>query len=106
MKRFAMALLLGAFATTALAADARYFVVTDTVGNCSVVDSKPGQSSGLKIVGDKGGYSSSDAASKVLKDMTKKCKGVVELTNVPLRRFRTGLLPGTKTILEALRWAS
>jgi hypothetical protein len=78
MKRFAMALLLGAFATTALAADARYFVVTDTVGNCSVVDSKPGQSSGLKIVGDKGGYSSSDAASKVLKDMTKKCKGVVE----------------------------
>jgi len=33
MKRFAMALLLGAFATTALAADARYFVVTDTVGN-------------------------------------------------------------------------
>jgi len=51
MKRFAMALLLGAFATTALAADARYFVVTDTVGNCSVVDSKPGQSSGLKIVG-------------------------------------------------------
>jgi len=75
---FAMALLLGAFATTALAADARYFVVTDTVGNCSVVDSKPGQSSGLKIVGDKGGYSSSDAASKVLKDMTKKCKGVVE----------------------------
>jgi hypothetical protein len=48
------------------------------VGNCSVVDSKPGQSSGLKIVGDKGGYSSSDAASKVLKDMTKKCKGVVE----------------------------
>jgi len=25
--------LLGAFATTALAADARYFVVTDTVGN-------------------------------------------------------------------------
>ena len=30
---FAMALLLGAFATTALAADARYFVVTDTVGN-------------------------------------------------------------------------
>jgi len=75
MKRL---LLLGAFATTALAADARYFVVTDTVGNCSVVDSKPGQSSGLKIVGDKGGYSSSDAASKVLKDMTKKCKGVVE----------------------------
>ena len=64
MKRFAMALLLGAFATTALAADARYFVVTDTVGNCSVVDSKPGQSSGLKIVGDKGGYSSSDAAAK------------------------------------------
>ena len=52
MKRFAMALLLGAFATTALAADARYFVVTDTVGNCSVVDSKPAQSSGLKIVGD------------------------------------------------------
>jgi hypothetical protein len=43
-----------------------------------VVDSTPGQSSGLKIVGDKGGYSSSDAASKVLKDMTKKCKGVVE----------------------------
>lgn len=78
MKRFAMAILLVGFASTALAADAQYFVVTDTVGNCSVVDSKPAKTSGLKVIGDKGGYTSADAASKVLKDMTKKCKGVVE----------------------------
>lgn len=75
MKRFAMALLLGAFATTALAADARYFVVTDTVGNCSVVDSKPGQSSGLKIVGDKGGYNSSDAGQQSAQGYDQKMQG-------------------------------
>ncbi len=78
MKRFAMAILLVGFASTALAADAQYFVVTDTVRQLLGGRLEAGKTSGLKIVGDKGGYTSADAASKVLKDMTKKCKGVVE----------------------------
>jgi hypothetical protein len=78
MKRLAIAILLGALASPAFAAGAQYFVVSDTVGNCSVVDSKPAKDSGLKILGNTGGYTSADAAKKALKDITKKCKGVVE----------------------------
>ncbi len=62
----------------ALAAGARYYVEMDTVGNCSVVDSKPAASSGMKILGDKGGYASKDDATKALTALPKsKCKGVV-----------------------------
>jgi hypothetical protein len=64
-----------ALATSALAAGTKYFVEKDTVGNCSIVDSKPSASSGMKIMGDKGGYASKDAAEKALKGL--KCKGVV-----------------------------
>ena len=78
MKRFAIALLLGALASPALAAAAQYYVVRDTVGNCSVVDSKPAKTSGLKIITDKGGYASTGDAEKALKGLSKKCKGVVE----------------------------
>jgi hypothetical protein len=50
----------------------------DTVGNCSVVDSKPSASSGMKIMGDKGGYASKEDAAKALKGLPKdKCKGIV-----------------------------
>ncbi len=67
-----------ALATSALAASAKYYVEMDTVGNCSVVDSKPSASSGMKIVGDKGGYASKQDAAKALKGLPKgKCKGIV-----------------------------
>ena len=45
---------------------ARHYVVMDTVGNCAVVDAKPAD--GLKIIGDKNGYASSEAANKTLSD--------------------------------------
>jgi hypothetical protein len=41
---------------------AKHYVVMDTVGNCAVVDAKPAE--GLKIIGDKNGYASSEAANK------------------------------------------
>jgi hypothetical protein len=78
MKRFAIAVLVGFLASSALAAAATYYVEMDTVGNCSVVDSKPAKTSGMKILGDKGGYASADDANKALKGFTKKCKGIVE----------------------------
>ena len=37
---------------------AKHYVVLDTVGNCAVVDAKPAD--GLKVIGDKGGYASSE----------------------------------------------
>jgi len=50
----------------------------DTVGNCSVVDSKPSATSGMKIMGDKGGYASKEDATKALKGLPNgKCKGIV-----------------------------
>jgi hypothetical protein len=71
-------LVLVALAGSALAAGARYFVEMDTVGNCSVVDSKPSASAGMKILGNKGGYHRKDAATKALKGLPKgKCKGIV-----------------------------
>jgi hypothetical protein len=36
----------------------------DTVGNCSVVDSKSSASSGMKIMGERGGYASKEEAEK------------------------------------------
>jgi len=53
-----------------------HFVVVDTVGNCAVVDDKPAD--GLKIIGDKAGYTSSEAAIKVMKAAKTECKGTVE----------------------------
>jgi hypothetical protein len=67
-----------ATATSAFAAGAKYYVEKDTVGNCSVVDSKPGASAGMTILGDKGGYATKDEAVKALNALPKgKCKGVV-----------------------------
>jgi hypothetical protein len=62
----------------ALAASARYYLEIDTVGNCSVVDSKPSEHAGMTILGDKNGYASKEDAAKALKALPKeKCKGIV-----------------------------
>ena len=67
-----------ALAAPALAADARYYVEQDTVGNCSVVNSKPSAHAGMAILGDKSGYASKEDATNALKALPKdKCKGVV-----------------------------
>jgi hypothetical protein len=80
MRKYAIAsILVVALATSALAAGARYYVEIDTVGNCSVVDTKPSANSGMKILGDKGGYASKEDATKALNGLPKdKCKGVVK----------------------------
>ena len=65
-------------AAPAFAAGAKYYLEMDTVGNCSVVDSKPSASAGMTILGDKNGYASQEDAAKALKALPKgKCKGVV-----------------------------
>jgi hypothetical protein len=67
-----------AAATPALAAE--HFAVIDTVGNCAVVDTKPSPYgvSGLKILGDKSGYSSEGQASKMIKSDSSACKGMIQ----------------------------
>ena len=79
MNRLAITgLALFALTGAAFAAGARYYVEMDTVGNCSVVNSKPSARAGMKILGDKAGYASKDAASKALKALPEsKCKGIV-----------------------------
>jgi hypothetical protein len=65
-------------ATPALAASARYNLEIDTVGNCSVVDSKPSEHAGMTILCYKNGYASKEDAAKALKALPKdKCKGIV-----------------------------
>ena len=51
-----------------------HFAVKDTVGYCSVIDAGA-PASGLKLLGDKGGYPTIKAAQKAF-DST--CKGTVE----------------------------
>jgi hypothetical protein len=60
-----------------------HYVVLDPVGNCAVVDSKPSAGSGLKIIGDKGGYGSSESASEALKDSKVKCKNAIRAGALP-----------------------
>jgi len=79
MKRYVVAcILLVAMATPAFAAE--HYAVEDTVGNCSVVDTKPSPTdiSGLKILGDKSGFNSPVAAEKLLKSDSSQCKGMIE----------------------------
>jgi hypothetical protein len=79
MKWYAIAgFLLIALTTPALAAE--HYAVVDTAGNCSVIDTKPSpfNISGLKILGDKSGYSSPAAAEKVLKSGNSVCKAMIE----------------------------
>jgi len=64
---------LPAFAAT------KWFVVVDTVKNCSVVEG--GTSAGLTRLGNKDGYDSADAAGEALRgirDDAAQCAGVVE----------------------------
>src|SRR6187399_2226519 len=78
MNKVMTAVALIGLATPALAASARYYLEIDTVGNCSVVDSKPGEHAGMTILGDKNGYASKEDAAKALKALPKdKCKGIV-----------------------------
>jgi hypothetical protein len=80
MKSYAIAgLLLIASATPSLAA-AEHYAVIDTVGNCSVIDTKPSSLnvSGLKILGNQSGYSNADDAAKVLKSNSSQCKGRID----------------------------
>ena len=77
-KTLVVMIALMSMAGTALTAGAKYFVEMDTVGNCSIVDSKPSASAGMKILGDKNGYTSKEDATNALKGLPKgKCKGVV-----------------------------
>jgi hypothetical protein len=79
MKKMTMVVIaVAAMTGPALAAGAKYYVERDTVGNCSVVDSKPSGHAGMKLLGKKGGYASKDAAMKALKGLPKgKCQGIV-----------------------------
>ena len=63
-------------------APATHYVVRDTVGNCAVIilsahlDLAPGNiwarpGDDLEIIGDKGGYASSESANKALKDASR-----------------------------------
>ena len=52
-------------ASVAPSATTWHYLVADTVGNCSVIDSKP--SDGLKGVGQKDGYASKDLANEAMK---------------------------------------
>jgi hypothetical protein len=65
-----------ALATPALAAE--HFAVVDTVGTCSVIDIKPGAHSGLRLLGDKRGYSNVADAKKALKAAGSKCKAIID----------------------------
>jgi hypothetical protein len=78
MKKLAASLLVVGLASTALAEAAKFYVVKDTVGLCSVVEGEP--SAGLTPIAEKGGYESRDAGKKALKEVSEKagCKGVVE----------------------------
>lgn len=71
----ALALILASPALAVTANSNEHFAVMDTVGNCSVVDTQPSEASGLKILGDKGGYgSASDAKSA----FGSGCKGTID----------------------------
>ncbi len=52
------------------------WVVKDSVENCSMLPHKPGEDTGLTILGDEAGYDSEDAADKAMRDAD--CAGIVE----------------------------
>ena len=98
MKQYAIATLLlvgltaPAFAASTASQDARdtspnfsfvakdHWAVDDTVGNCAVIEleTSPYDISGLKVLGDKSGYSSLSAAEKEVKSDKGVCKGYVQ----------------------------
>jgi hypothetical protein len=54
----------------------KHFAIEDTVGNCSVLDSPPSDSSGMRILGDKNGYSSVRDAQAAVSSAD--CKGKID----------------------------
>jgi hypothetical protein len=77
MKRYVAAtLLIVGLAAPAFAAE--HYAVMDTVGNCSVIDTLPSHVSGLKILGDKSGYGSPNAAEKAFKSGGSDCKSLIQ----------------------------
>ena len=52
----------------------------DTVGNCAAIESKPIENAGMKVIGEKGGYESADAAKKALGSMLDKLLNFQSLT--------------------------
>jgi hypothetical protein len=54
----------------------KHFAIKDTVGNCSVVDVPPSNTSGMQILGDKNGYSSVQDAQAALGSAD--CKGKID----------------------------
>jgi len=67
-------------ATTAMAADEKYFVTVDTVGMCSVILDIPGTelSAGKTSIGAAEGYDTmEDAKAALAKIKDEKCEGVV-----------------------------
>jgi hypothetical protein len=72
------ALLLVGLSVPAFAANS-FFVVVDSVKNCSVVEGQPSDSLGR--LGEKDGYATKDDAKKALAEIRtdeKQCAGVVE----------------------------
>lgn len=76
---FAGAFVIAAFAVPASAlASERYFVVVDTVSNCSVIAGKV--STGKTAIGETAGYDSIESAQQALKKLGQDqaiCKGIV-----------------------------
>jgi hypothetical protein len=80
MQRSVLALVvLAALASPALAQEsAKYYVVVDTVGNCSVIEGSV--STGKTAIAEKSGYDAKDAAMKALEEIAadeEHCKDVV-----------------------------
>ena len=54
----------------------KHFATEDTVGNCSILDGPPSNTSGMRILGDKNGYSSAQDAQAALG--LADCKGKID----------------------------
>lgn len=79
MKRVVVASLLVVGLSLPAFAATKWYVVVDTVKNCSVVEG--GTSAGLTKIGNEDGYDSPDAAGEALSEVRKDtgtCVGVVE----------------------------
>jgi hypothetical protein len=72
-------LLLVAVSSSAFAEEtAKYYVVVDTVGNCSVIEGSVG--TGKTAIGEQDGYASKDEAVKALEDLANDedtCEGII-----------------------------
>jgi hypothetical protein len=54
----------------------KHFAIEDTMGNCSILDGPPSNTSGMRIIGDKNGYSSAQDAQAALG--LADCKGKID----------------------------